>query len=179
MDFGRDDYNGYFNDIHDINGELREMPFEVSEPVFLIRGGDPVGPQLLMEYAKQISLSGTDPSVAKSAFSHALKMLEWQKLHGSKHVDLIRVPEQSILNKTRIEQIVEAIEVDGKLTSKVFDELIELFDNVYGPNMIRVCVPSELMACNEAPFYKPITESSALLELGVIENRIIILTNKL
>lgn len=179
MDFGREDYNNYLNHIYNSDGSERELPFNESEPVFLIRGGDPVGPQLLMEYAKQISLNGTDPEVAKSAFIHAQKMLEWQKLHGSKHVDLMRLPEHTVLERTRIDQIIEMIEVDGKLNEKVFDELMTLFDKTYGPNKLMVCMPAELRAIPQAPGYEPLVQTEALLVLGVIDSKIIILSNKL
>lgn len=179
MDFGREDYNKYLNQIYNNDGTERELPFDENEPVFLIRGGDPVGPQLLMEYAKQISLSGTDSEVSKSAFNHALKMLEWQKSHGSKHVDLIRIPENSVLDTCRINQIIEAIEVDNKLSEKVFDELTSLFDKVYGANKLRVCMSHELRAIPTKPGFEPIKDSDALLTLGIIGNRIIILSNRL
>jgi hypothetical protein len=179
MDFGREDYNKYLNNIYNIDGTERVLPFNEDEPVFLIRGGDPVGPQLLMEYAKQISLSGTDPEVAKSAFTHALKMLEWQKSHGSNNVDLMRTPEGAILEKSRINQIIELIEIDTKLSEKVFDELTSLFDKIYGPNKLRVCMPHELRAITTPPGFEPLSSSDALLTLGVIDNKIIILSNKL
>lgn len=179
MDFGREDYNKYLNNIYNYDGSERELPFDSDEPVFLIRGCDPIGIQLLVEYAKQLMLSDTSSEIAKSAFNHAVKMQEWQKLHGTKNADLMRIPEGTVLDASRINQIVELIEVDGKLSSKIFDELTELFDKIYGPSKLRVCMSHELRAITSPPGFEPIEDSDALLTLGIINNKIIILSNKL
>lgn len=179
MDFGRNDYNQYFNKIYNADGTERESTFDDNEPVFLIRGGDPVGPQLLMEYAKQISLSGTDASVAKSAFAHAIKMIEWHKTHGIKQVDLLRIPEDNIKERSRIDQLIEMMEVDSQYNAGIIDELFKLFDKVYGPDKLKVLLAHEIMPCTEPPFYKPLKESDALLEIGVAYGKVIILKNKL
>lgn len=181
MNFGRNDYNDYFNDIHDHDGSVRDIPFDQDEPVFLIRGGDPIGPQLLMEYAKLISLSGSSSKVAISAFSHALKMKEWQKSHGTKDVDLMRSGESDVINKSRIDHIINLIEVDEKITGKVFDELIALFDESYGGDKLKIYLPTELRAIKDKPYYEPITPipNECLLALGALNNKIIILRNKI
>jgi hypothetical protein len=179
MDFGREDYNKYLNNIFNSDGSERELPFDDGEPVFLIRGCDPIGTQLLIEYAKQLLLSETSSDVAKSAFNHAIKMREWQKTHGTKNADLMRIPEGTVLDTSRINQIIEAIEVDGKISQKVFDELTDLFDKIYGPNKLRVCMSNELRVITSSPGFEPIKDSDALLTLGVIDNKIIILSSRL
>lgn len=58
------------------------------EPVFLIRGQDVLGPELVTQWAEKYRLlAGHDPRMASWAFEHAGRMRQWQKDHGAKVAD--------------------------------------------------------------------------------------------
>lgn len=140
MDFGRKDYNELFKcEPNSLDEHLAS-----EEPVFLLRGSDPLAPKILLDYATSIRLSGSDPRVADSAVAHAQKMINWQKRNGTKYADFIRESEESLEDKSRILELVEKIEVDGTLSDKDWDELLEKFDAIYGQDSLLIFMRWEL-----------------------------------
>ena len=65
-----------------------------NEPVFLLRGKDKLAPSLLLEWAKQIRLSGGDPEVAELAEAQAQNMLDWQRKVLRSHGKLPDMPNE-------------------------------------------------------------------------------------
>jgi hypothetical protein len=48
------------------------------EPVFLLRGQDPLAPELLLRWAAKLRLKGGQPAMARLVEEHAQEMLDWQ-----------------------------------------------------------------------------------------------------
>ena len=79
MKHAREDYNR----IQDPAGLIPE-----DEPVFLLRGQDPLAPNLLIQWAKKLHLLGGDIKMAELVEDQAEAMIKWQKDHGSHLPDL-------------------------------------------------------------------------------------------
>ena len=58
------------------------------EPVFLIRGQDTLGPEIVREWAIRARKAGCQSSIVVAAFDQAQSMVEWQHKHGSKIPDM-------------------------------------------------------------------------------------------
>lgn len=58
------------------------------EPVFLIRGRDAVGPVTLIAWAEFARLHGADDTIVNSALKHAVRMRDWQAMHGRQVPDM-------------------------------------------------------------------------------------------
>ena len=69
MKHARNDYDH----IQDPSGKIPE-----EEPVFLLRGQDPLAPNTLFYWAEQLVVKGGDLGMAKAVRDHANKMLAWQ-----------------------------------------------------------------------------------------------------
>lgn len=69
-----------------IQDPSNKIPAE--EPVFLLRGKDPLAPKLLLKWASELRLQGGDPEMAKMVEDHAQKMIAWQKTMETKLPDL-------------------------------------------------------------------------------------------
>jgi len=135
MNFGRNDYNEIFKNV--------ESQIPEDEPVFLFRGTDPLVPRLLLNYATEMRLMGTDPRVADSVVAHAQRIIDWQKAHPTKHADLVHESEDTIRDKARISELIESLEVDGYLPELKLTELCSLVDVVCGANRYRLVLPNE------------------------------------
>lgn len=55
---------------------------EPDEPVFVLRGRDPMAPILVRLWAAQQWQEHADPEVVADARAHADAMTEWHKRHG-------------------------------------------------------------------------------------------------
>lgn len=75
----REDYNR----IQDPEGKIPE-----DEPVFLLRAQDVNAPEVVENWAFANELRGGDPKLSELARAHAVRMREWQHLHGCKAPDL-------------------------------------------------------------------------------------------
>lgn len=84
MKHARSDYDR----IQDPEGLIPE-----DEPVFLIRGQDQVGPEVLRYWADLHVANGGDSSLSASVDQHALDMEAWQAEHGKKVAD---APEEAL-----------------------------------------------------------------------------------
>lgn len=49
------------------------------EPVFLLRGQDPLAPELLLRWAAKLRLKGGQPAMARLVEDQAQAMLDWQE----------------------------------------------------------------------------------------------------
>jgi len=116
MNFGRDDYNRRIIDTED------KIPHD--EPVFFLRGRDALAPALLLEWAKQLRLSGGDPIMSRNAEDHAQLMIDWQREHGSKTPDMY----ESVDRKQWIEELKEVL----KQKDPNFNRVKILFENIFG-----------------------------------------------
>jgi hypothetical protein len=56
--------------------------------VFLIRGGDAVGPQAVMAWADLAASMGASREIVAAARAQATAMLTWQSEHGAKVPDM-------------------------------------------------------------------------------------------
>lgn len=69
-----------------------ENKIPANEPVFLLRAQDKFAPELLLRWASKMRLQAKDKqmaeTMAKMVENHAMKMIEWQKEHGSKDPDI-------------------------------------------------------------------------------------------
>lgn len=72
MKHARKDYNR----IQDPAGLIPE-----DEPVFLLRGQDPLAPRLLNLWARELRLLNGDPKMAKLVEDQAKAMVKWQATH--------------------------------------------------------------------------------------------------
>jgi len=81
MIHAREDYNR----IQDPDNKIPE-----DEPVFLLRGQDPIAPTLLLDWSNRVRAIGGDPHIADLARLQARRMIEWQKENGFKIPDLPR-----------------------------------------------------------------------------------------
>lgn len=57
------------------------------EPVFLLRGQDPVAPLTILFWADIARKAGAGPDLIEAAGAQAMRMIEWQKVHGAKVPD--------------------------------------------------------------------------------------------
>lgn len=72
--------NDKFNYIQPNKSNEKKIP--IKEPVFLIRGQDLLGPQILRLYASQHELMGGSPAITASIRAQAYSMEAWQKKTG-------------------------------------------------------------------------------------------------
>lgn len=79
MIHAREDYNR----IQDPENKIPE-----DEPVFLLRGQDPIAPTLLLDWSNRIRAIGGDPQIADLAREQARRMIIWQQKNGFKIPDL-------------------------------------------------------------------------------------------
>jgi hypothetical protein len=63
-----------------------KVKFHNGEPVFLIRGTDPLAAKTMINYARQAERDGADKGVVDEIFDHAMTIAEWQR-HNS---DLVK-----------------------------------------------------------------------------------------
>lgn len=116
MIFGREDYN---RRIIDTDNKIPK-----NEPVFFLRGKDAIAPALLLEWAKQLRLSGGDPKMASSAEEHAQLMIDWQREHGCRTPDMYESTERK---KWKVELKNELMNRDLD-----FNKVKNLFEKIYG-----------------------------------------------
>ena len=79
MKHAREDYNRF-------QDPLNKIPED--EPVFLIRGQDIVGPDVLRHYASLAMNNGADKVLVNAVLEHAKAMEEWQIKHKWKIPDM-------------------------------------------------------------------------------------------
>ena len=60
----------------------------LNEPVFLLRGQDPLAPELLLLWAAKLRLAGGEPAMATMVENHAQRMIDWQARNITKIPDL-------------------------------------------------------------------------------------------
>ena len=81
MKHAREDYNR-------IQDPANAIPED--EPVFLLRGQDPLAPKCLLLWATELRLAGGDPEMARMVENQAQEMLEWQGENPTHIPDLPR-----------------------------------------------------------------------------------------
>jgi hypothetical protein len=116
MRFGREDYDSRIID--------KDNKIPQNEPVFFLRGKDMLAPALLLEWAKQLRLSGGDPNMASNAEDHAQLMIDWQREHGCRTPDLY----ESTDRKKWRDELKEEL-MNNKLN---FNKVENLFEKIYG-----------------------------------------------
>lgn len=79
MRHARPDYNR----IQDPAGLIPE-----DEPVFLLRGQDPIAPQLLLEWCDRAKALGVSPHMINVVEEQAMDMADWQAKHGNHVPDM-------------------------------------------------------------------------------------------
>ncbi len=84
-----------YNRIQDPQGLI-----PATEPVFLIRGHDPLGPILLDEYADELESKGGDPVIVAMVREQAENMRQWQTDHPET-VHLAGLPETDQQSKAK------------------------------------------------------------------------------
>ena len=72
-----------YNHIQDPSGKIAK-----DEPVFILRAKDVLAPGCLMLWAQELIARGGDKVMANMVINHAVKMVDWQELNGSKLPDL-------------------------------------------------------------------------------------------
>ena len=72
-----------YNQIQDPSGKIAK-----DEPVFILRAKDVLAPGCLMLWAQELIARGGDKVMANMVINHAVKMVDWQELNGSKLPDL-------------------------------------------------------------------------------------------
>lgn len=167
MDFGRSDYNEVFD-----GANIENSPFEPDEPVFMLRGTDPIAPKVLLRYATDLISVGSDNRIVDSVIKHAQKMMAWQTTHKTKYPDLIRDDANRVEKLSRIKEIISSIEVDHKISSAVYEELFNIMDYCYGVNSLKILGPNELdpqVSGYVAKDQDTIAES--LLVIGITEQK--------
>lgn len=75
--------NKKFDHIQERESKHR-IPME--EPVFLIRGQDKLGPQILRTYADMYDLMGGQKAISAGIRAQAFKMEEWQARTGTSKI---------------------------------------------------------------------------------------------
>ena len=75
--------NKNFESIQDTKKDSR-IPKD--EPVFLIRGQDKLGPQILRTYADMYDLMGGQRAISAGVRAQAFKMEEWQARTGTSKI---------------------------------------------------------------------------------------------
>ena len=55
--------------------------FHPGEPLFLLRGTDPLAPDAIREYAKICDSNGCDDEHIEAAYDHADRIESWQRLN--------------------------------------------------------------------------------------------------
>jgi len=116
MRFGREDYD---RRIIDTDNKIPQ-----DEPCFFLRGKDVLAPALLLEWAKQLRLSGGDPNMASNAEEHAQLMIDWQRKHGGKTPDMY----ESVDRKQWLVELKEVL----KQKEPNFNRVKVLFENIFG-----------------------------------------------
>jgi len=99
MKHARSDYD---KRIVDLEGKIPE-----DEPVFLLRGQDPLAPKLLLMWASDLLLKGGDITMAESAMRQATRMLDWQRDHGTKTPDTYIEPRKKEARNNMINMLEE------------------------------------------------------------------------
>lgn len=92
------------------------------EPVFLLRGKDPLAPELLLNWATRLRLAGGDPTMARMVEDHAQSMLVWQA--GLREVKL---KDMVVLDET-IEELYDQIEVSEHTKEQIKLSMVRLPD---------------------------------------------------
>lgn len=132
MKFSRKDYN---ERIIDLAGKI-----PADEPVFLLRGKDPLAPRIVLTYAMELRLIGGDPSMASNLERHAQDMIRYQKEHGTKIPDMYRSSE----DKLNLKRILDGMICKWKSTmSYTTEEFIEFQDTLaeyVDPNKSPLCI---------------------------------------
>lgn len=135
MDFGRDDYNQMFSQVQS------NIPEE--EPVFLLRASDPFCPIIVFDYLSRLTEHQADPEVIDSLIDHVQKIRRWQQTYGTKNADLVRMDQSKVDKIFRVEQILEQLEVDSKITSDAFNELQDIVTSIYGTKSFSLLMPNQ------------------------------------
>jgi hypothetical protein len=133
MKFGRDDYNKRIIDT--------ENKIPVDEPVFLLRAQDKFAPELLLRWAMKVRLEGGDPNVAAEAEGHAQKMLDWQKIHGSKTPDMYRDSKEKQFIADKLKDILYN---SSKLNINELTTWLGKYYDTSDPNNLMVLMPVDL-----------------------------------
>ena len=76
-----------YNHIQDPSGKIPE-----DEPVFLLRGQDPLGHKMVRYWARILEAMQGDPEMVRMAMEQADKMEQWHMLHGKQLPDLPKIP---------------------------------------------------------------------------------------
>ncbi len=79
MKHAREDYNR-IQDPANIIGD--------DEPVFLLRGKDMCAPEAILHWCLTARKYGASEEIIKAASDHAVKMRDWQLIHGNKIPDM-------------------------------------------------------------------------------------------
>ena len=90
MIHAREDYKC----IQDPSGKIPE-----DEPVFLLRGQDPLAPRLLKIWANELARQGGDVNMCKMVSEHSNAMIAWQKTHPTHIPDLPTNPSKIVTAK--------------------------------------------------------------------------------
>lgn len=56
-----------------------KVKFHEGEPVFLIRGTDPLAAKTMISYARQAEQDGAAKAAVDEVFDHAMTIAEWQR----------------------------------------------------------------------------------------------------
>lgn len=132
MNFSRNDYN---ERIVDTAGLIPD-----DEPVFLLRGKDPLAPRIVLIYAMELRLMGGDPYMASNLEKHAQDMIRYQKEHGTKIPDMYRDSENKQNLKRMIDEIVLKWKESGRYLPDDFKRFQDILQEYTNPNLPSVCI---------------------------------------